>query len=272
MGVSVSACSTDDSKGTIVFGETSWTSTEAPTRIAMQILEEAGYEVEVTLLDQPVIFQGLGDKELHFFMDAWLPYTEEALWAEYEDTLQLVATSYENVPLGWVVSSYVEGNSIAELAGKASEYDGEIVTIGEGAGIVELSKNVLEDPNYDLDGFELVPTSEAAMLSVLETKINREEPFIITGWRPHSMFSRHDLKFLEDPNGHFNYDNVYVLSYQGLEEEYPEAFEIMSRWSIEVEDLEAMMYEYEHNNVPFEESATQWIENNREKVDQMLGK
>ncbi|MCD8509394.1 MAG: glycine betaine ABC transporter substrate-binding protein [Bacillus sp. (in: Bacteria)] len=260
-----------DGKGTIVFGQTAWTSTEAPTEIAKLILEEAGYDVEITLLDQPIIFQGLKDEEIDFFMDAWLPYTEEALWAEYEDSLQMVATSYENVPLGWVVPAYVDENSIADLAGKADLYEGQIVTIDEGAGIVEISRDVMENPNYDLEGFELMPTSEAAMLSVMESKIQQEEPFIITGWRPHSMFSRHDLKFLEDPEGHFKHDNVYVLSYQGLEDKHPEAYEILSRWSIEVSDLEEMMYEYEHNNVPFTESARNWVEANRDQVDGMLG-
>src|SRR5699024_81558 len=66
----------DEGKGTITFGQTGWSSTEAPTEIAKQILEEVGYEVEVSLLDQPVIFEGLKEKEVDFFMDAWLPYTD----------------------------------------------------------------------------------------------------------------------------------------------------------------------------------------------------
>ncbi|UCZ54430.1 glycine betaine ABC transporter substrate-binding protein [Bacillus shivajii] len=256
---------------TIVFGQTAWTSTEAPTQIAKQILEEVGYNVDIVLLDQPMIFQGMQNEEIDLFMDAWLPYTEEALWDEYQDDLQMVATSYENVPLGWVVPEYVEENTIDDLAGKADKFDGEIVTIAEGAGIVGLSRDVLEDEDYDLEGFELVASSEAAMLSTLDRRMQQEEPVIITGWRPHAMFSRYDLKFLEDTQGHFQYDNVYVLSYEGLEEKFPEVYDIMSQWSIEVEDLEEMMYEFEHNDVPFEESAAQWIEENRDQVDAMLG-
>ena len=204
-GESEEGTNTEEEKGEIVFGQTSWTSTEAPTQIAKQILEEAGYDVKVTLLDQPVIWEGMVSEEVDFFMDAWLPYTEEALWNDYKDELQKVATSYENVPLGWVVPEYVEEESIADLEGKGEKFDGEVVTIGEGAGIVELSKKVFADPEYNLDGFELTPSSEAAMLQVMENKLAEEEPFIITGWRPHSMFSRNDLKFLEDTQEHFKY-------------------------------------------------------------------
>jgi len=80
------------------------------------------------------------------------------------------------------------------------------------------------------------------------------------------------LKFLEEPNENFKYDNIYVISYKGIEETHPEAYDILSKWSIDVEDLEDMMYEYEVNGVPFEELAADWIEENRDKVDDMLGK
>lgn len=256
---------------TITFGMPAWTSTEAPTAIAEQILEEAGYNVEKTLLAQPAIFQGMQAKQIDFFMDAWLPYTEQALWREYQDDLQKVATSYENVPLGWVVPAYVEEKTIGDLEGKADKFDGQIVTIGAGAGIVDLSEQVMADEDYDLDGYQLAYTSEAAMMGVIRDKMPNEEPFIITGWRPHSMFSQYDLKFLEDTEGHFKYDNVYVLSYQGIEDKYPRAYDIMSRWSINVDDLEAMMAAYENDNVSFEDSAAAWIKDNRERVDEMLG-
>ncbi|WP_017431199.1 glycine betaine ABC transporter substrate-binding protein [Vreelandella jeotgali] len=257
---------------TITFGMPAWTSTEAPTTIARQILEEAGYNVETKLLAQPAIFQGMQAEQIDFFMDAWLPYTEEALWNDYQDDLQKVATSYEDVPLGWVVPDYVEEETIDDLAGKADKFDGRVVTIGVGAGIVDISEEVMADEDYDLDGYQHAYTSEAAMMGVIREKVPDEEPFIITGWRPHSMFSQFDLKFLEDTQGHFKYDSVFVLSYEGLEDKYPRAYDIMSQWHISVEALETMMAAYEDDGVPFETSAAEWIDDNRERVDAMLGK
>ncbi len=253
---------------TITFGMTGWTSTEAPTNIAKLILEEAGYDVKFTVMDQPLIFKGLKEKEIDFFMDAWLPYTEATLWSKYEDSLQKVATSYENVPLGWVVPEYVEENTIAELKGNAEKYENRVVTIAPGAGIVTLSEDVISE--YGLDKFKLMTSSESAMMAEVETHIKNKEPIVFTGWRPHSMFSKYDLKFLEDEKEIFKADNVYVLSYKGFEEDHPEVYDIMSKWSIEVEDLEEMMLQYEENDIPFEESAKAWIEENRSKVDAML--
>ncbi|MGM0695105.1 MAG: glycine betaine ABC transporter substrate-binding protein [Pseudomonadota bacterium] len=256
---------------TITFGMPAWTSTEAPTAIAAQILEEAGYNVETKLLAQPAIFQGMQAEQIDFFMDAWLPHTEAARWNEYQDDLQKVATSYEDVPLGWVVPAYVEEETIGDLAGKADKFGGQVVTIGAGAGMVDISEKVMADDAYDLDGYEHAYTSEAAMMGVLRDKIPKREPFIITGWRPHSMFSQYDLKFLEDTQGHFKFDSVFVLSYQGIEDKYPRAYDIMSQWSISVTELEAMMAAYENDGTSFEASAAAWIEENRERVDDMLG-
>ncbi|SFQ23980.1 glycine betaine ABC transporter substrate-binding protein [Salibacterium halotolerans] len=255
---------------TITFGKTSWTSTAGPTQIAKQMLEEAGYNVEIELLDQPVIWEGMQSEEIDFFMDAWLPYTEEQLWNEYQDDLQKVATSYEQVPTGWVVPEYVEAESISDIKENPEKFGGKIYTIGAGAGIVNTSKEVMADYNLEEAGFELMPSSETAMISELKTKISNEEPVIITGWRPHSMFVDYDLKFLEEPKENFKYDNVYVLSYQGIQEKYPEAYNILSNWSISVDDLEKMMYEHAQNDTPFEELAANWIEENQDKVDAMM--
>ncbi|MDC3411884.1 glycine betaine ABC transporter substrate-binding protein [Aquibacillus sp. 3ASR75-11] len=259
-----------EEKGTIVFGQTPWTSTAPPTQIAKQILEEQGFEVEVQQVSQPIIWDGMRNKDIDFFMDAWLPYTEAPRWEEFKNDLVKVATSYENAKLGWVVPSYVEENSIEELKANAEKYNEEILTIAEGAGIVEVSKDLIEGEK--LEDFDLKPSSEGAMISVAQAKIADQEPVVFTAWRPHSIFARNDLKFLEGQEEYFKPDNVYVLSYKGIEEAQPEAYEILSNWSISIDDVEAMILANEENGTSFEELAADWIENNREKVDQMIGK
>ncbi len=254
----------------VIFGVTTWSSTMAPTAIAKMILEEAGYEVETVLLDQPIIFQGLADQQVDFFMDAWLPYTEAELWAKYDEDLVKVATSYADAPLGLVVPAYVEENSVEELKNNAEKYNNEIITIDQGAGIVSLTEELIKE--YELDEYELIYSSETAMLADATAKINKEEPVIFTGWRPHSMFAMYDLKFLEDSKEIFKYDNVYVLSYQGIEEAHPEAYNIMSQWSIDVGDLEKMMLQNSEDETPFEDTAKEWIDTNRDQVNKMLGK
>ncbi|WP_018932044.1 glycine betaine ABC transporter substrate-binding protein [Gracilibacillus lacisalsi] len=260
----------NEEKGTITLGQTPWSSTAPPTQIAKQILEEQGYEIEIKKTSQPVIWEGMQSEEIDFFMDAWLPYTEAARWEEFEDDLVKVATSYENAKLGWVVPSYVEEDNVEELLDQVEKYDGQIVTIAEGAGIVTISKELMEGFNFEEAGFDLATSSEGAMISVVEEKISSQEPVVFTAWRPHSIFARHDLKFLEGQEDYFKADNVYVLSYNGIEEKYPEAYDILSNWSIPIDDIEAMILENEENGTSFEELASQWIEENQDQVDEMV--
>ncbi|ENH96515.1 glycine betaine ABC transporter substrate-binding protein [Gracilibacillus halophilus YIM-C55.5] len=261
---------TNEEKGTITFGQTPWSSTAPPTQIAKQILEEQGYTVEIEKISQPMIWEGMANQEIDFFMDAWLPYTEAARWEKFKDDLTKVTTSYENAKLGWVVPSYVEENTIKDIKQNPEKYDNQVVSIAEGAGIVDLSKDLMEGFNMRESGIELSTSSEGAMISVVEEKISNQEPVLFTAWRPHSIFARHDLKFLEGQNEYFKADNVYVLSYNGIEEEYPEAYQILSNWGISIDALEDMIYKNEENGTSFEKLASQWIEEHQDKVNQMI--
>ncbi len=67
-----------------------------------------------------------------------------------------------------------------------------------GAGIMKTSEQVLE--KYDLD-FKLLASSGPAMTASLKDAIRRKKWIVVTGWRPHWMFGRWDLRFLEqDPD------------------------------------------------------------------------
>jgi len=259
---------TEPSKGTIVLGMTEWTSTKAPSAIMKALLESKGYEVEYKKAEQPVLFLGLKKQDIDFFMDTWLPYTEAPLWEKYQNDLVKVATSYENAPLGWVVPSYVEVNSISDLKGKENQFEGKIIGLSEGSGMTETSRKMIKEYGLNVD---YVASGEAAMMTEAKRKIDRKEPIIFLGWRPHSMFQKFELKFLEDPKGNFKTDNVYVISYKGIEKKHPEVYDIMSRWSIDVGDLETMMFENEEKGTSFEELAKKWIEEHPEKVKELLG-
>lgn len=268
-GTNTNNSGNEGKKETITFGQTGWSSTEVPTEIMRQILEEAGFDVNVVVLDQPLIFEALKNKDVDFFMDAWLPYTEEALWDQYEDDLIKVSESYKDAPLGWAVPEYVEENSIEDIKNNPEKYEGKVYTIDEGAGVATIGYDVIDD--YGLEGrFEMVPSSEGAMLGKLEASIADEEPVIITGWRPHSMFTQFDLKFLDEPKENYKSDTIYVISYSDIVDEKSEAYDILVNWSISIDELEEMMYKHEVDKESFEELATNWIENNRDKVDEML--
>jgi glycine betaine/proline transport system substrate-binding protein len=58
-----------------------------------------------------------------------------------------------------------------------------------------------------------------------------EEPIIITGWTPHWMFSKFDLKYLEDPKGVYGEaENINSIARNGLAEDLPGVHKVLDQF------------------------------------------
>lgn len=51
----------------------------------------------------------------------------------------------------------------------------------------------------NLSDWEVTSASTGAMTTALDHTIKKKEEIVITGWSPHWMFAKYDLKYLEDP-------------------------------------------------------------------------
>lgn len=144
-----------------------------------------------------------------------------------------------------------------------------ITAIEPGAGVVQAAENATEE--YDnLDGWEVATSSSGAMATELGSAIDAEEPIVVTGWSPHWKFAEYDLKYLEDPKGVFGEEetiNTFVR--EGLEDDMPEAYEVLDNFFWEPDDLEEVMLEIS-NDVDPADAAAEWIEENEDKVDEWI--
>lgn len=251
----------------IIFGVTPWTSTVPPTKVAGLILQDMGYTVEEISADAGSVFAGLSKGDIDVFMDSWLPDIHKDYMDNFGSTIDDISVSYPDGELGLVIPNYVEGiDSVEDLKGKEDLFGGKIYGIEEGAGITITSREMIE--SYGLD-FEYVASSEGAMLAQASKLMQNEEPVIFVGWRPHTMFVNHDLKVLKDTKGFFKTSEIHVLANESVKENYPDAYEFLSNWSIDVDDVEKMILEIESGRSA-EEVAKEWIDNNQDKVNKML--
>lgn len=144
------------------------------------------------------------------------------------------------------------------------EMDYTITGIDAGAGVMAAADQAIED--YGLDDWNLQSSSDAAMTSALDDAISNEEPIVITGWNPHWMFSVYDLKYLEDPEGSFGEaEDIHTIAREGLEEDAPEAYEILDNFQWEGEQMEEVMLEIYEGADP-EEAARTWVDENEDVV------
>uniref|UniRef100_UPI003081F101 glycine betaine ABC transporter substrate-binding protein n=1 Tax=Virgibacillus salexigens TaxID=61016 RepID=UPI003081F101 len=75
-------------------------------------------------------------------------------------------------------------------------FEEEITGFDPGAGTMEVTEGLIKDYNLD---YELVPSSEPAMITEIDQAIKNEEPIVAPLWTPHRLFSQYDLKYLDDP-------------------------------------------------------------------------
>ncbi|WP_135606109.1 glycine betaine ABC transporter substrate-binding protein [Methanococcoides sp. NM1] len=252
----------------VTVGYVLWDGEIASTNVIEQVLEMKGYDVEIIAVDAGALYLGVSQGDFDFTTSAWLPVTQKNYWNQYGDQLVNVRHNLEGCPLGLVVPEYVEIDSIEELNDNKEMFDGEIIGIDPGAGIMENTENAIEA--YELD-YKLISSSTAGMTAQLRKSIDDEEPIVVTLWSPHWSFGRWDLKYLDDPQGIYGQaDNVDTLARTGLEEDMPEVYDVLTRFHWTHEDIQSVMMDMEDGMSP-EEAAAKWIENNPEKVNEWLG-
>ncbi|UJL46219.1 glycine betaine ABC transporter substrate-binding protein [Virgibacillus sp. NKC19-16] len=260
----------DEEKPTLTLGVTNWTSTVPPTKIAGQILEDMGYEVEEINADAGSVYTGMSDGDVDVFMDSWFPAQRQYI-EEYSDSIESISVSYDDANSGMVVPAYMEDiNDVEDLKGNEDIVNNEMIAIGEGDPAMQDMQEVIDF--YDLD-IEMINSSEAAMLAAAEGEMEEGNPVLFYGWRPHSMFDKFDLKILTneevaEQEGLFDSSTIHVIANKGLEEKAPEAYQFLSNWSISMGDVEQMIAEIDSGANP-EEVAQEWIDNNQDKVEEM---
>jgi len=254
-------------KGAITLAYAEQDDQVASTTVAAQVLEEEGYNVTMTALDIPVTFEAVANDQADAMLGAWLPTTHEANYEQLGDQLDNLGPSLDKqAQNGLVVPSYMDVDSIEDLTDEA---DQTITGVEPGAGNTAAAQATL-DAYPNLQDWELATSSAGAMTTQLERAISQQEEVVVSAWSPHWIFSRFDVKFLEDPEGGMGgAESIVTLARQGLEADMPEAYQILDNFEWEVEDIESVMLEVEEGVDP-EEAAQHWIDDNPEKVEEWI--
>mgnify|MGYP001302760964 FL=1 len=244
-----------------------WAEGIAMTNVAKILLEENGYEVNMKNADVAPIFASLSRGNADVFMDVWLPTTHEDYMKQYSASLEVLGNNFDDARIGLVVPAYVDINSIEELNDHKDKFKSEIVGIDAGAGLMKAADKSLSE--YGID-FKLLTASEAAMTASLKKAINNNSWVVVTGWTPHWMFSRFDLKMLEDPKGVFgDAEQIKTIARKGFSEEQPYVAEFFTNVSFTTEQIGSLMQTIEDagNEVA---GAQKWINENRELTNSWL--
>lgn len=241
-----------------------WDSEIASTHVVGEVLEDMGYDVTLTSLDNAIMWEAVASGNADAMVSAWLPNTHESQFNEYSDRMEHLGTNLEGAVVGLVVPEYMDADSIADLSDEAGQ---TITGIEPGAGVVNAAEQSLEDYE-NLDGWNVQTSSSGAMVTELTQAYQNEEDIIVTGWSPHWKFSSYDLKYLEDPEGTFgDGDTIDTFVREGLGDDLPEAYALLDNFFWETEDMEEVMLEIQEGAEPAE-AARNWVDSNMDIVSE----
>lgn len=260
----------DEEKTKISIGLDPYDYATVPAYLSEVILEQEGFDVEIVEADVGVLYKALSTQEIDAFIDVWRPNLHESYLEEFGDTFVSAGTLYSDMPLGMAVPSYMEDiNSIEDVLANPELFNNEIYAIDPGSGMAYTTEVMAED--YEMDEFEIKNSSTAAMLSQVDTVINNEEGIFFNAWRPHPMFVRYDIKFLEDPRDSWKLDDVEIGVTPELETESPTSFKLFSNMELNLDMVEDWLLGIEDGETP-RELAEKWVEENQDKVNEWLEK
>jgi len=257
-------------KDTIRVGWTAWSDAEFVTKLAQRILEDRmGYDVELVQTDIAPQYQGLASGSIDVMLMSWQPSTHADYLEKVGQDVINLGVLYTEARLGWVVPTYIPERELSSLedlkkSRVQNELDETITGIDPGAGLSRLSKQALED--YDLDDYRLQLSSGAGMTAALERAVRRDEWIVVTGWSPHWMFGRWDLRYLEDPKGTLgSYERIHALARTGFYQENLEAASMLARMHIPLKELQAAMFDAQETS--YEEAVDKFMDEHADRID-----
>ena len=240
-----------------------WDSEVASTNVVAEALKEMGYDVTITPLDNAVMWKSVANGEADAMVSAWLPTTHASLYEEYKDKLVDLGPNLEGVKTGLVVPSYMDADSIEDLSDQAKK---TITGIEPGAGIMTATEKTMQEYS-NLSGWNLSSSSTGAMTTALDQAIKNKEDIIVTGWSPHWMFSKYDLKYLKDSKGTMGgKEAIHTITRKNLDKDLPEVNKVLDNFNWTQKDMEEVMLKINEGSSP-EAAAKEWIKNHQKEVE-----
>ncbi len=245
-----------------------WEEGVAYTHLAMVVLEDKmGYDVDITAADVGPAYTSVAQGDQDAFMETWLPVLHKDYVEQYRDKITDLGYVFEGTQSGLVVPDYMDITTISEINDIADELGGKITGIDAGAGVMQTTEEVIE--LYDLD-VELMASSGPAMMAALQEAIADKEPIVVTGWTPHSMFGRWDLRFLEqDKDKVWGTGNIHIMGRRDIMTEKPELAQFLSNYFFTEAQLGDLIVTVNEASSE-EEGARQWMNDNMDLVETWL--
>ncbi len=261
---------------TVRFADVGWTDIQVTTGTAQVVLEALGYTPEVKSgLAVPVALESMKTKDIDAFLGNWMPSMTADIKPYMEDkSIDVISTNLEGAGYGLVVPQYVADGgvkSLTDLGANKDKFSGKIYGIEAGNDGNRIITEMIAKPENKLEGFEIVESSEAGMLTEAEKAMKNNEWIVFLGWTPHPVMGEMKIAYLDGMgDSGFGAATVHTMVRTGYVAECPNVGKFLTNLKFTIPMEGAMMGPVLKDGADPKETAKAWLKANPDAVKSWL--
>jgi glycine betaine/proline transport system substrate-binding protein len=218
---------------TVKLGDPGWSDIAVTNGIASFLLDSLGYQPQIQTLAVPIIFAGLHKGQVDVFLGNWMPaqqsnYDKFVASGKVDKLVEnLGGTEYTLAVPSYAFDAGVQ--SFADLEAHAGKFKRTIYGIGSGAPANESIKQMIAANEFGLKDWNLVESSEQAMLVQVGRAVKRQQFVVFLGWTPHPMNVQYEMRYLKGGEQYFGASGqVNTLARKGYAAQCPNIGKLLS--------------------------------------------
>ena len=251
-----------------------WTGVTIKTELAVAVLESLGYEAENTTLSVPFVYSALSTDSADAFLGNWMPSMASVAGKFFEKgTVIKYVANMPGAKYTLAVPTYcAEGGlkDFADIVKFGDKLDWKIYGIEAGNDGNLIIRDMIEKNMFGLGKFELVPSSEVAMLAEVQSRVKQGRWIVFLGWSPHSMNERIDMTYLTgSTNDTFGPNDgtatVWTNLRKGFAEEQPNVAKLLKNMTFPIDMMNQIMTRlYADKALTPQSAGLAWLKENPE--------
>ena len=272
--ISTNAVAESESCKNVRFSDVGWTDITATTAATTEVLKALGYTTDIQVLSVPVTYVSMSKNDIDIFLGNWMPTMEGDIKKYREEgTVETVRENLEGAKYTLAVNKAAMDagiKSFADIAKMKDKLDGKIYGIEPGNDGNRLIQSMIDKNAFNLEGFEVVESSEAGMLAQVARSNKKNEPVVFLGWEPHPMNANFDMGYLEGGDDYFGPNlggaTVYTNTRKGYVAECENVGALLKNLKFSLAMENEIMGAILNDGAKPEVAAVAWMKNNPDMV------
>ncbi len=182
-----------------------WTDIALTNATSEVILRSMGYRPKQTLLGLNVAYDAMKHGDIDVFLGNWRPAQDEEFKNYFDEgSVVPVGVNLTGAKYTLAVPKYVYDagvRSFDDLASHAAKFDSKIYGIEPGTN--KPLVDMIAANSHGLGTWNLVESSEAAMLAQVKRETLRQGWIVFLGWQPHPMNTTMEMEYLSGGDQEF---------------------------------------------------------------------